>query len=169
MSVPQLDPQLRQPLRFDLVNKIHDYETIGNRYGLGGKQGLEDYLRSDPEFCAEVGKMRALVSSDMGAEKRCRLKAAIASEELVARIAGIVANPATAGGVAIDGFKQLNRMAGVDGIPAASKDGHAQVGTAFTINFQFSGGRTETLTTTIVEAQAIAPPPDEDEILVEDV
>lgn len=160
-SVPSLAPELRLPLRYDLVNKITDYETIGERYGFGGKAGLIKFLHSDPEFCAEVGKMRAAISSDMNAQDRCRVKAAHASEELVAPIAGLVANPATPAATRIDGFKQLNRMAGVDGIPAAGKSGDAAPGTQFSLTINMPDGRSETITT-VVEAPAAIAPPDED-------
>jgi hypothetical protein len=159
---PTLAPELRLPLRYDLVNKIHDYETIAERYGFGDKAGLIRFLQSEPEFSADVGRLRSLLGSDMSAQERCRLKAAIASEELVARIAGIVANPGTTAAAAIDGFKQLNRMAGVDGIPATGKNGEATPGTQFSLTINMPDGRSETITTVVEAPTAIAPPAEDE-------
>lgn len=160
-AVPFIDRDLLTPLRFDLVNQVHSYKTIAERYGLGDESGLVAWLQANPAFAQEVAKLRAMFSSDMSAQDRARLKAALASEELIPDIFKLVASPTTSAATKVDGFKQLNRMAGIDGIPAASKDGGGS-GTQFNLTINLPTG-VEKITTTVVDQPVIEPPQDDGE------
>lgn len=159
-STPILDEKLQNSLRFDLVSQIQSYENIGKRYGFGGEAGLMMFLQANPGFTKEVAKLRAMFSSDMSTQDRARLKALLASEELVTDIFALVSNPANSPAVRIDGFKQLNRMGGVDGLPAVAKDGGT--GTQFSLTINMPDGRSEKIITTVVDQAEIPAPPAED-------
>ena len=146
---PGLDDRQKAALRFDLVSQIASPEIIGNRYNLGGEAGLNQYLRANPSFADDVSRMRSLFSSDMSAQERARLKATLASEELVGDVYHIVTNPNYSPAQRIDAFKQLNRMGGIDGLPAAAKDGAGNTGTSFNLVINMPDGRRETIFATV--------------------
>ncbi len=144
----------------DLANGIHDYPAIATRYGFPDQKAMFDYLVAHPAVRATVQKYKALNDSDGGAEGRVRLKALYATEMAIASMAAIAVDPRTPIGQRIDAFKQLSRVGAVDGQPAVAAKGAGGQGggNAFTVNFHFSGGRTETLTTTVVPEQIEAQP-----------
>ena len=145
----ELDDDMILRLIYDLAQRIHTTDTVAKRYGFGTEAKLKLWLAEHPTVVRQAAKLKAIVESDRSAEERARLKATFATEELIAPMAALAGDPRIPTGQRIDAFKQLNRVAGVDGMPAASKDGKEGGGTQFTINFQFSGGRTESLTTVV--------------------
>lgn len=152
-SIPILDDRLLPQLRNDLVNEIHNYDTIGRRYGLGNEAGLFAFLSANRGFAQEVASLRAMLGSDISAQDRCRLKGAIASEDLLSVLYEIATNPANSAAVRVDAVKQTQRMGGVDGLPPASKDGGG-AGTTFNVNYHFSTGVQAIATTVVAEIAA---------------
>lgn len=152
MSTPELDERQRTALRFDLISQIASEEMLGERYGLGGKQGLDDYLRRYPAFADEVARMRSLFNSDMSVQERARLKGCLASEEALPYMFDIIKDPRQSPSTKVDVFKQINRMGGVDGLPPASKEA-ASGGTSFNLVINMPDGRQEKILTTTIEAE----------------
>jgi len=150
----ELDDDLTGRLIQDVAYRIHAPETIAVRYGFGTVDNLKQYLASHPQVTKETQRLRAIVDSDGSLEARARLKAGFASENLVPQIHGIASDPTKPAGVRIDAFKQLNRMAGLDGMPASAKDGGGS-GTQFNLTINMPGGRTEKIVTTVVDQPAI--------------
>lgn len=159
---PQLDDALILRLTYDLATKLHSPEVIARRYGLGGVRELREYLRDHPQVVSAARKMHALFESDGAAEERVRMKFLQATEQLIIPMAGLVADPRTPLAARIDGFKQIQRGAGLDGMSAASRQGkEAQGGQAFNLTINFAGGREMKIVgTTVVDDQtpAIEPP-----------
>jgi hypothetical protein len=147
----ELDEPLVQRLCYDIALRIHDNAEIGRRYGLGHEAGLRSYLASHPAVFARARNLRALFDSDMSREERTRAKALAATEELIAPIAILAGDTGVPTAQRLDAFKQLNRVAGVDGMPPVSKDG-ANAGTTFALTIAFADGRTEQIKTTVVDA-----------------
>src|SRR6185369_12731746 len=117
---PALDDALILRLQYDLAAKIHPPETIAARYGFIGVKGLRRYLAHHPQVVANIKKARAAIESDEGSEGRVRLKALQATEVLIAPTALIAMDPRVAPQQRIDAFKQLSRVAAVDGSGAAA-------------------------------------------------
>jgi len=134
---PALDDSLIMRLQYDLAAKIHPKETIALRYGFNGVPGLFRYLSRHPQIVENVKKARALLYSDAGSEERVRLKALMATEDLIPAAAGIASDPRVAAQQRIDAFKQLSRVAAVDGSAAAAAQKAANGGAAFTLNILF--------------------------------
>lgn len=134
---PALDDALILRLQYDLAAKIHPPETIAARYGFAGIKGLYQYLSHHPQVVANVKKARAAIESDEGSEGRVRLKALQATEVLIAPTALIAMDPRVAPQQRIDAFKQLSRVAAVDGSGAAAAAAKAGSGAAFTLNILF--------------------------------
>jgi hypothetical protein len=133
---PALDDALILRLQYDLAAKIHPRATIAQRYGFNGIGGLLNYLSSHPQIVENVKKTRAIIESDEGSEGRVRLKALHATEALIPAAAGIAMDPRIAPQQRIDAFKQLSRVAAVDGSAAAAM-AKAGSGAAFTLNILF--------------------------------
>lgn len=163
---PKVDDALILQLCYDLAQGIHPYETIANRYGFADVAELARYLQTHSAIAAKARHLKATLDSDMGSGERARLKALIASEELVAPIASIAADPKVAAGQRIDAFKQLNRMGGVDGLPSAARSEQlGGGGNKFVVQFNFRGSPPENFVTTVVrpiDVPAIEQRPEED-------
>jgi len=162
-AAPELDPRLRIPLLHDLAYGLHEPEDLGRRYGLGGIEGLKRFLHDNPEFRKEAQTLRALKSSDVSVPELGRTMAGHASIELVPDMAGIAADPKHSAAVRIDAFKQLNRMAGIDGVAVANRNSEAAAGTQFNLVINMPDGKTERLTTVVEAPTAALPAPDDSE------
>jgi len=139
---PQLDDALIMRLTYDLATKLHKPEVIAHRYGLGGIDELKSYLKSHPAVVARARKLHALFESDGASEERVRMKFLQATEELIIPMAGLVADPRTPLAARIDGFKQIQRGAGLDGLSANAKSQQGKdAGQPFNLVINFAGGR----------------------------
>lgn len=139
---PLLDDALIMRLTYDLATKFHKPEVIAHRYGLGGREELKSYLTSHPAVVARARKLRALFESDGATEERIRMKFLQATEELIIPMAGLVADPRTPLSARIDGFKQIQRGAGLDGLSANAKAQQGKdAGQPFQLTINFAGGR----------------------------
>ena len=158
---PYHDDALIQRLQYDLATGMHQPDEIARRYGLKDKNELRNYLRQHPMLVEEARKIKALFNSAEGTETRVRAKFQRATEELIVPIAHVVRDPLTPVGARIDGFRQLQRGAGLDGAPAAIRGNESrQTGTAFNLTINFAGGRQEVISgTTVIDASEIPPPP----------
>jgi len=157
---PQLDDALIMRLTYDLATKLHKPEVIAHRYGLGGVDELKSYLKSHPAVVARARKLHALFESDGASEERVRMKFLQATEELIIPMAGLVADPRTPLAARIDGFKQIQRGAGLDGLSANAKAQQGKdAGQAFNLVINFAGGREAfNLNATTVVEDEIPPP-----------
>jgi hypothetical protein len=137
---PQLDDALILRMTYDLATGMHNGEVIARRYGLADADQLKDYLRQHPNVVHEAKRLRSLFQSDEATEGRIRAKFLRATEQLIIPIAALVADPRTPINSRIDGFKQIQRGAGVDGVAAGAKD-QGRSGAAFSLTINFAGGR----------------------------
>jgi len=162
---PQLDDALILRLQYDLATKTHTYDDIARRYGLTNVAELADYLKTHPNIVTEAKKLRALFNSDRAVEERVRLRFLYATESLIAPMQHIAGDIRTPIGARIDAFKQIQRGAGVDGLPAQQRGaaGGNTGGQPFHLNIIFSNGqRTQISGTPVIDADEI-PPADEEE------
>jgi hypothetical protein len=164
---PQLDDALILRLQYDLALGIHLPDAIAQRYGLPDKKALWEYLRRHPRIVEGARKMKALAESDQGVEERLRLKAMHATEDLIHTTHELAQDIRTPMQQRLDAFKQLSRVAGVDGLRDKATTGSGGVGHSFVLNILFSGGDQKTIEGTVVDNDAILPPgalpPAEDE------
>jgi hypothetical protein len=111
---------------------------------------------------AEAKKLRALFDSDESVETRVRMRFLHATESLIAPMHNLVADNRTPVSARIDGFKQIQRGAGVDGMPAERRGTGATgpSGTAFVLNINFRNGQSTKISgTTVLDADEIPGPP----------
>jgi len=158
---PLLDDALILRLTYDLATKLHKPEVIAHRYGLGGVEDLKSYLKSHPAVVQRARKLHALFESDGASEERVRMKFLQATEELIIPMAGMVADPRTPLSARIDGFKQIQRGAGLDGLSANAKAQQGKdAGQPFQLVINFAGGREafNLNATTVVEPDEIPLP-----------
>ena len=120
---PQLDDALILRLQYDLALGIHLPDAIAQRYGLPDKKSLWEYLRRHPRIVEGARKMKALAESDQGVEERLRLKAMHATEDLIHTTHELAQDIRTPMQQRLDAFKQLSRVAGVDGLRDKSTTG----------------------------------------------
>src|SRR5215467_79943 len=130
---PQQDDALILRLTYDLALRMHSPEVIAKRYGLTDEIELRQYLRDHPAIIQDALKARAVFQSDESTEARIRTKFMRATEQLIIPIAALVADPKTPIAQRIDGFKQMQRGAGVDGAPAAAAKDAKALGSAFNL------------------------------------
>lgn len=151
MNQITVDEELLPKFVNDIAQGIYDYDTIGERYGLGDAQGVYWVLENNPYIRRLAQRAKAAFDSDEAVDKRVRLKAGLAVERLIPQIADIVDRADTPTGQKIDGFHKLMRAAGTDGAVAApTKWGEAGGGgPTFTLNFIWSDGRKEAVLTTV--------------------
>lgn len=159
-EIPAMDDALILRLTYDLATKLHKPEIIARRYGLGSTDKLKSYLLDHPVIVSQAKKLRAVFQSDASAEERVRMKFLHATEELIIPLAGLVADPKTPLSARIDGFKQIQRGAGLDGMSAANKSQQQrETGQAFNLTINFAGGRDMKIVgATIVEPDQIPGP-----------
>lgn len=149
---PLLDDALIMRLTYDLATRLHSSEVIAQRYGLTDKEALRKYLRAHPKIVSDAKKLHAAWESGPGTEERTRMKFLQATEELIIPIAGLVADPRTPLQARIDGFKQLQRGAGLDGMTAAAKAAaQGEQGKAFNLVINFAGGREQVISGEVVD------------------
>jgi hypothetical protein len=156
---PDLDDALILRLQFDLAAKIHDYNEIAIRYGLGTDDRLFFYLARHPDIVAGVKKMKAMFESEHGVEGRIRLKAMEATERLVAPIANLALDGKVNAQQRIDALKQLSRIAGVDGLSGGKDAKGLPGGAAFVLNMFFDETPTRFLGTAVINPDEIPGPP----------
>jgi hypothetical protein len=154
---PQLDDALILRLQYDLAIGIHLPDAIAQRYGLRDKEDLREYLRRHPQIVENARKAKALVDSNQSVEGRVRIKAMYATEDLIHTTHEIAQDIRTPMQQRLDAFKQLSRVAGVDGLrdktPTTGSGGHS-----FVLNILFTD-ETKTIQGTVVDSAQVAPPP----------
>jgi hypothetical protein len=153
---PQLDDALILRLQYDVAAKIHTYDEVATRYGLTNSAALWRYLKQHPGVVKGIKKLRATIESEEGAETRVRLKALLATEELIGPTAGIAIDPKHTAQSRIDAFKQVSRIAGVDGLSAALKAQQLS-GNQFTLNILFRDGQRDLTVSTSPDAPVSLP------------
>lgn len=158
-----LDQMLELRLCDDIAKNIDTADDIAARYGMDGRDGLKAYLRAHPKLVTYANKLKALNDSAMGSEDRARLKAVYASEALISHIAHIAGDKATNAAVRVDAFKQLNRMAGMDGAGSGAKSergGGAGSGgnVPFSVTIILPNRPPEQISATIVDGDLVPPP-----------
>jgi hypothetical protein len=138
----QLDDALILRLTYDLASRLHSPRAIAHRYGLLDEDQLRDYLIGHPEVVQEAQKLAAIFESDGAAEDRVRMKFLHATEHLIVPMAGLVADPKTPLGARIDGFKQIQRGAGMDGLSSTQRAAQqaGSGGQPFNLTITFTGG-----------------------------
>lgn len=155
---PEKDDALIKRLQYDLATKIHSPAEIARRYGLFDVQELRDYLLSHPQIVDGVKKIRALFESEEGIETRMRAKFQYSTEDLIPVMHSLVGNPGIPVQQRIDGFKQLQRGAGMDGIRDKNSEGPS--GQRFVLNILFGGdAKNTTIAGTVPEDPASIPAP----------
>lgn len=155
---PQLDDALILRLQYDLALGIHLPDAIAQRYGLRDKENLREYLRRHPQIVENARKAKALVESNESVEGRVRVKAMYATEDLIHTTHEIAQDIRTPMQQRLDAFKQLSRVAGVDGLRDKSPTtGSGGGGHSFVLNILFTD-ETKTIQGTVIDSTQIAPP-----------
>ena len=151
---PVLDEALLHGFMHDVANGIHPAEKIARQYGFASGQHMLKFITDNKVVRRKIKALRALVESDANLEGSNRALAGHALREGMHNVAAPLFDPKATPAVRLDTAKLLARIAGVDGLPAAAKDGSGGAsGNKFVVNFLFSGGKTETISaTTVVDA-----------------
>lgn len=131
----------------DVAQDIVPPGELAQRYSLT-QSDMVDLIRV-PEVLRRIKTRRAIWQSDDSIEARIRKYAGTVLLESMPGTGAKLTDPAVPNSIALDYLKAYSRMAGVDGMPAAAKDGGGAGGNQFTVNFHFSGDRVERITTVV--------------------
>lgn len=145
----------------DVAYNHYSADELAKRYGLGSEAGLRHYLRRHPNVVERIAKLRAVHRSDMNRPEANRMKANILIEEALPMAMDVIMNPKNPMSVRMDMFKSIQKMAGLDSTP--QKNIEATTGATFNLVMQFSGGREERISATVVPNDEIAIPRTEDD------
>lgn len=112
---------LKPELAMELAAKLQPVEVICLRYGLS-THDLQQLLEY-PAFRAMVRQAKETWSSDMNAEQRVRAKAALAVEDTIPDLHGIVVDEKVQPRQRSDAWAKLARVAQLDAPPAPGGSG----------------------------------------------
>jgi hypothetical protein len=136
----------------DVAQAIFPPQEIAKRYSIT-PQDMLDLIRGNEEIRRRIQIRRAIWQSDDSIEARIRKYSGTVLLESLPATGAKLTDPSVPNSIALDYLKAYSRMAGVDGMPASAKDGSGVGGNQFTVNFHFSGGRVERVSTTVVDSQ----------------
>jgi len=136
----------------DIAQAIYPPQEIAKRYSVA-PQDMLSLIRGNDEIRRRIQTRRAIWQSDDSIESRIRKYAGTVLLESIPTTGAKMTDPLVPNSIALDYLKAYSRMAGVDGMPASAKDGSVGSGNQFTVNFHFSGGRVESVSTTVVDHQ----------------
>jgi hypothetical protein len=152
----------------DIAQKIHPYPLIATRYGFLNDTEMANYIQAHPAVRSRIKEMRSVWFSDANVETRLRKLAGHAVLAALPSTADIMFNPRASEAMRIDALKAHARIAGVDGLPAAAREGTGGAGDGagkFSIQIVFpNAGKTENINT--IDVMPVTPvvssEPDED-------
>jgi alkylhydroperoxidase/carboxymuconolactone decarboxylase family protein YurZ len=135
----------------DVAQKISPYPLIAARYGFVDEAQMRDYIQDNAVVRFRIKELRSVWFSDMNLQNRVRTLAGHAVLAALPNTAEMMFNDAAAPApVRIDALKTHARIAGVDSLPAAAREGAstgAAEGAKFSVQIVFSGGRVENIAT----------------------
>jgi hypothetical protein len=158
-GVDLVDTTVRRLIQ-DIAYGIYPIEEIAVRYGFETVGRLREWLAKNPGIVSETSKMRAIHLSDASIKERIALKAGHALEAGIPATSAMSTDPRMPGEIRMKATDALMYMAGVKGGGAAA-DKQAQTGAQFQLVMQFSGGREERITATVVEGEKVPAPLDD--------
>jgi hypothetical protein len=149
--LPETSPQALEALCTDCARKIHDGETLAERYNFRDKDHLKNWLLDHPAVYRKIKEIQAVWDSSVNIDVKARTLAGYAAVEVIPAITQIALNPDVAPGLRNDSFKEIARVAGVSGPPPIPRDGSGGGGGGdgkFSVQIVFaSQGRIESFTT----------------------
>lgn len=152
---PELSPLALQAFCNDIARQIHPAAEIAARYGFADKRAARDWIDARPAVKRVIKELRAIWESEANLEGRIRAYAGHALLEAAPTNAQIMLDPTVHPTIRIDAMKAHAKIAGVDTLPAAARDGGGGVpGNApFAVNIIFQqAGMVESIAT-------VRPPP----------
>jgi hypothetical protein len=149
------DPTILARFVDDIAQAIYPPEEISDRYGFINTAEMLGFIKTNTEIRRRIKARRALWSSDGSVGERARKLAQHSTLETLPELAQIVLDRSQSSTARLEAAKITARIAGLDGLPPAQKDGGAAPGQPFVLNISFSGaGRSERFSGTTV-----VPPP----------
>ena len=112
---------LRPDLAMDLAMRLRPTKDVAEKYGLTVSE--LQLLLNFPAFRQMVADAKSVWASDMNAEQRVRAKAALAVEDTIPDLHGIVVDNMADPRHRSDAFSKLARVAQLDAPPAAGGAG----------------------------------------------
>ena len=116
----------------ELAAGLSDATGICKRYGISPEQW--EALRKNPMFRGMVKEAIETWQGDLNANRRIKLKAAIATEDTITELYRMVFDDALPAPSRVEAQKQLSRLAGVDHVEGKG------TGDGFSIVINFPGG-----------------------------
>lgn len=148
--LPETSPQALEAMCTDCARKIHDGETLAERYNFRDKDHLKNWLLDHPAVYRKIKEIQAVWDSSVNIDVKARTLAGYAAVEVIPAITQIALNPDVAPGLRNDSFKEIARVAGVGGPPPVPREGGGgnASGAPFSVQIVFaSSGRVESFTT----------------------
>lgn len=152
-AIPALNPALVSPdvqaaLVTDLAQDIYTKAEICLRYGLDIGQ-LLDFVRR-PGLARAIKERRAIFMSGEGLEARNAAYYGTVALEGAPQLDKIIHGPLTPASTRIDAITLAARISGAYSTGTQKgQPGSTQVGSKFSVNITFSGGRTHNVSTTV--------------------
>ena len=157
-GVDLVDTVVRRLIQ-DIAYAIYPLPEIAVRYGFETITRLRAWLLENPGVFNEISKMRAVHQSDASTKERVTLKAQHAIEAAIAATGAMATDPRMPGEIRIKALSELSHLGGFRG-GAGAADKQAATGAQFQLVMQFSGGREERITATVVEGEKVPSPID---------
>ena len=154
-GVDLVDTVVRRLIQ-DIAYAIYPLPEIAVRYGFETITRLRAWLLENPGVFNEISKMRAVHQSDASTKERVTLKAQHAIEAAIAATGAMATDPRMPGEIRIKALSELSHLGGFRG-GAGAADKQAATGAQFQLVMQFSGGREERISATVVEADKTLP------------
>lgn len=154
-KVPTLDNQMIHALCTDLAQRVYPGEEIAKRYGLTGAE-LGQYLHDHPMLVRRIKEIKAIWESGVSVESKTRTLACHTVLHALPDTGALMFDRTATPQTRLEALKAHARIAGVDGLPPAQKDG-GSVGGQFNVIINLPG-RVEDLSTTVVVTEVEAIP-----------
>lgn len=150
------DPVLLHKFVEDMAQGIYPASEIAKRYSLD-PQDVVRLIRENAELRRRIQVRRAIWQSDDNIETRIRKYAGTTILEALPANGAMMFDRSTPAATRLDTLKAFSRMAGVDSQGAGgNREASQGPGNQFTVNFHFSGGRIERVSTTVENQPAPA-------------
>lgn len=145
---PELSPLALQAFCNDIARQIHTPVEIAARYGFASKRQARDWIDARPPVKRIIRELRSIWESETNLESRIRAYAGHALLEAAPDNARIMLDPTVHPTIRIDAMKAHAKIAGVDVLPAASREMGTPGNAPFAVNIIFSqAGRVESIAT----------------------
>lgn len=130
----------------DVAQAVHTPETIAGRYGFRDAAAMVAWIGEHPKIRQRIKIHRSVWESDDHVEARIKKLAAHSILESLPTTSSLMLDTSVSPNVRVDAMRAHARLAGMDQAGPAG-GGSGPVGAGFQVNFHFSDGSKQAITT----------------------